>query len=273
MPDAMACLAASSALAMSTVPIQEVISEVRVSAVQRPVQNQSHPRRNGASDIDFIIAATEKNIMMVEGEAKECSEEDLVQALQVAHDAIRIQIKAQLELSDMLGVGPKRDYPRPEQNETIRERVNELGTAKMDVLARANVKKAARKEQTMPSAKASSNTAPGSQPARRRGALPRNAKDRQELSFRPPVRRGKRYDPERSGSASMAGVSTRCVRWIWRSMCFLAPHGAALFTRGETQSLTTVTLGTPLDELLIESAAKSEYSKFIFTIISLLLNR
>jgi polyribonucleotide nucleotidyltransferase len=141
-------LAASAALAVSTIPIQEVISEVRVSRING--QFKINPTRNEMeiSDLDFIIAATEKNIMMVEGEAKECSEEDLLKALQqLAHDAIRLQIKAQMELRDLVGVSEKRDYPKPEQNETIRERVNELGKAKMEELARANVKKAARKEQ------------------------------------------------------------------------------------------------------------------------------
>src|SRR3982750_3259092 len=104
MPDALACLAASAALAVSTVPIQEVISEVRVSRIDGKFK--INPTRNEMekSDLDFIIAATEKNIMMVEGEAKECSEEDLVKALEVAHNAIRIQIKAQQELRDMVGI-------------------------------------------------------------------------------------------------------------------------------------------------------------------------
>ena len=73
--------------------------------------------------MDFIIAATEKNIMMVEGEAKECSEEDLVKAIEVAHEAIRVQIKAQEELSDKVGVKEKREYPKPEQNEELRKKV------------------------------------------------------------------------------------------------------------------------------------------------------
>src|SRR5919206_126926 len=122
LPDAMACLAASAALAISTVPIKEIISEVRVSRIDG--QFKVNPTRSEMeqSDLDFIIGATEKNIMMVEGEAEECSEEDLVRALEVAHDAIRVQIKAQQELRDMVGVKEKRDYPKPEQNETIRQR-------------------------------------------------------------------------------------------------------------------------------------------------------
>src|SRR6476659_1776829 len=93
MPDAMACLAASAALAVSTVPIQEVISEVRVSRINGEFKVNPTRTEMESSDMDFIIAATEKNIMMVEGEAKECSKEDLVKALEVAHDAIKVQIK------------------------------------------------------------------------------------------------------------------------------------------------------------------------------------
>jgi len=100
LPDAMACLAASAALAVSDVPIKEVISEVRIARIDG--QFIVNPTRTelGKADMEFIIAATEKNLMMVEGEAKECSEEDLVKALELAHDAIRVQIKAQQELRD-----------------------------------------------------------------------------------------------------------------------------------------------------------------------------
>ncbi len=147
MPDSMACLAASSALAVSTIPIQEVISEVRVSRINGSFKINPTRAEMEISDLDFIIAATDKNIMMVEGEAKECSEEDLLEALQLAHDAIRIQIMAQKELREMVGVAEKREYPKPEQNEAIKTRVNELGTPRMMTLARANVKKAARKEE------------------------------------------------------------------------------------------------------------------------------
>jgi polyribonucleotide nucleotidyltransferase len=263
MPDAMACLAASAALAVSTIPIQEVISEVRVSRVDGQFRINPTRAEMERSDLDFIIAATEKNIMMVEGEAKECSEEDLVQALQVAHDAIRRQIKAQLELRDMLGVGPKRDYPRPEQNETIRQRVNELGTAKMDVLARANVKKAARKEQydairegIFETLRQEANLPEGEAlPSETQKMVKNYLSDLQYHVVR---------DMILNDRIRLDGRGLEDVRPLDMEIDVLpTPHGAALFTRGETQSLTTVTLGTPLDELLMESAAKSEYSKFI----------
>src|SRR5215831_12177274 len=98
LPDALACLAASSALAVSDIPIKEIISEVRIARVNgKMIVNPSRTELEKA-DLEFIIAATEKNLMMVEGESAECSEEDLINALQLAHDAIRVQIRAQEEL-------------------------------------------------------------------------------------------------------------------------------------------------------------------------------
>jgi polyribonucleotide nucleotidyltransferase len=120
MPDALACLAASAALAVSDVPIKEVISEVRVARIDGEYVVNPLRSQMANADMDFIIAATEKNLMMVEGEGNECQEEDLVKALAVAHDAIRMQIKVQHELRDKKGVTGKRDYKKPEQNEDLK---------------------------------------------------------------------------------------------------------------------------------------------------------
>ena len=95
LPDSMACLAASAALAVSDIPIQEIISEVRVARIDGQFKVNPNRSELAKADLEFMIAATEKNIMMVEGEAAECSEEDLIEALEIAHEAIRIQIKAQ----------------------------------------------------------------------------------------------------------------------------------------------------------------------------------
>ncbi|HEU0064046.1 MAG TPA: polyribonucleotide nucleotidyltransferase, partial [Flavisolibacter sp.] len=146
MPDAMACLAASAALAVSTIPIKEIISEVRVSRIDGKYTINPTRAEMEKSDLDFIVAATEKNIMMVEGEAKECSEEDLIKALEVAHDAIRIQIKAQEELRDMVGVKGKRDYPKPEQNEDLRKKIEAFATERMKVLSKGRLSKQDRKD-------------------------------------------------------------------------------------------------------------------------------
>jgi len=126
MPDSLACLAASAALAVSDIPIKEIISEVRVARVNG--QYIVNPSRTelASADMDFMIGATEKNLMMVEGESKECLESDVIKALEVAHDAIRIQIKAQEELRQKVGVSTKRDYTKPPQDEAIQSKVTEL---------------------------------------------------------------------------------------------------------------------------------------------------
>ncbi len=142
MPDAMACLAASAALAISDIPIKEIISEVRVSRIDGQYKINPGRTEMERSDLDFIVAATEKNIVMVEGEAKECSEEDLVKALEVAHEAIRMQIKAQQELRGLIGIKEKREYPKPEVNEELRKRVVEFATEKLAAFSRANLPKA-----------------------------------------------------------------------------------------------------------------------------------
>jgi len=263
MPDALACLAASAALAVSDIPIQEIISEVRVSRING--QFKINPTRSEMkeSDMDFIIAATEKNIMMVEGEAKECSEEDIVKALEVAHEAIKIQIRAQQELRDMVGAGQKRAYPKPEVNEVLRQRVEDFARERMDELSRANLPKAQRKdtykkiyddlkevlarEANLPEGEEIDDTT--------KKMVKNYLSDLQYHVVR---------DMILNDRIRLDGRGLDQVRPLDMEVDVLpTPHGAALFTRGETQSLTTVTLGTPLDELLIESAAKSEYSKFI----------
>src|SRR6476469_1637097 len=116
LPDSLACLAASAALAVSDIPIKEIISEVRIGRIDGKMVVNPIRSELAKADMDFIIAATEKNLMMVEGEAKECSEEDLVKALELAHEVIRVQIKAQEELRNKKGITGKREYPRPEQD-------------------------------------------------------------------------------------------------------------------------------------------------------------
>ena len=106
MPDALACLAASAALAVSDIPIQEIISEVRVARVDGKFVLNPFRSELAKADMDFLIAATDKNMMMVEGESKECAEEDLIKAIEMAHDAIRVQMKAQEELRSLKALLP-----------------------------------------------------------------------------------------------------------------------------------------------------------------------
>lgn len=255
MPDSLACLAASAALAVSDIPIKEIISEVRVGRVKgQMVVNPSRTELESA-DMEFLIAATEKNLMMVEGESNECSEEDLIKALEVAHEAIRIQIRAQEELRNKKGVTAKRDYRKPEQNEELREKVTAFAKDKIYQISRAASSKHQRsdaydnlKEEMV---KALLGEEPEDKDKKLAGKYFEDLKwevvrnmivdDRTRLD-------GRGLDQVRSLSMEVDPLPT--------------PHGSALFTRGETQSLTTVTFGTPLDEILVESAAKSVDSKF-----------
>jgi len=263
MPDSLACLAASAALAVSTVPIQEIISEVRVSRIDGQFVVNPTRSQMDQSDMDFIIAATEKNIMMVEGEAKECSEEDLVKALGIAHEAIRKQIKAQEELRDLVGVGPKRQYTKPEVNEDVKKKVEDLAKDKIAKFSRANLPKSQRKEEykNLYDEIVETLTKEANLPE---GEEIDDATKKLVKTYLGDLQYDVVRDMILNDKVRLDGRGLADVRPLDMEVDILpTPHGAALFTRGETQSLTTVTLGTPLDELLVESAAKSEYSKFI----------
>ena len=253
MPDSLACLAASAALAVSDVPIKEVISEVRVARLNGEYIINPTRSQVKESDMDFIIGATADNIMMVEGEASECQEEDLVKALEVAHEAIKKQITAQKELGQLAGVGAKREYTHPYRNEELDKKIQELATEKMHTIASNFTDKHSRRgafsqlheEVVEALGELSEEDAP--LVGLYTGDLQYNVVRNMILD------EGKRLD----------GRDTKTVRPLDMMVDVLPiPHGSALFTRGETQSLTTVTLGTPLDELLIETAATSDYSKF-----------
>ncbi len=255
MPDALACLAASAALAVSDIPIQEIISEVRIARKNGVFIINPSRTELADCDLEFIIAATDKNIMMVEGEAKECQEEDLVKAIELAHEAIRIQIKAQVDLRDQLGITAKREYKKPYRNEELNEKISAFAKDKMHAIASA----ASEKHQRSDAFKALHDevvTFLGEElPDADKKLIGHYVGELQYYVVRDMILNDrKRLD----------GRGTEDVRPLEMETSILpTPHGSALFTRGETQSLTTVTFGTPLDELLVESANKSEYTKFI----------
>jgi len=255
LPDALACLAASAALSVSDIPIKEIISEVRIARIDG--QFVVNPTRSELekSDLEFLIAATDKNLMMVEGEAKECSEEDLVNALQVAHDAIRVQIKAQEQLRDKKAIAGKRDYKKPEQNEEIQQKVYAFAKDKVYAISKSASAKSERYD-AYAVVKDELIASLGEEVTDKDKKLAK--KYYEDLKWE--VVRNMMLDDR----IRLDGRKLDQVRPLAMEVEPLpAPHGSALFTRGETQSLTTVTLGTALDQLLIESAAKSEYSNFI----------
>jgi polyribonucleotide nucleotidyltransferase len=255
MPDALAGLAASAALAVSDIPIKEVISEVRIAKLNgKYIVNPTRTELENSS-LEFLIAATDKNLLMVEGEADECSEDELIGALQIAHDAIRVQIKAQLELREKVGIKEKRDYKKPETNEELNLKVQAFANERIYQISRA-----------------------GSSKHQRSDAFDQLKKDLieslgTEIS-ETDKKLAKKYYADLQWEVVRNMIVDERIRLDGRKLDQIrplametdplpTPHGSALFTRGETQSLTTVTLGTPLDELLVESAAKSDYTKFI----------
>jgi polyribonucleotide nucleotidyltransferase len=263
MPDALACLAASAALAVSDIPIKEIISEVRVARIDG--QFKVNPTRTEleSADMDFLIAATEKNLMMVEGEAQECSEADLVKAMEIAHDAIRIQIKAQEELRDMVGVKGKRDYKKPEQDEALREKVNAFAKDKVYEISKGKYSKHERSEKFDEVKEQLKEYLKKDLGLGEEESLPELTK-KLASTYYGDLQYYVVRDMILDEKVRLDGRGLDNIRPLDMEIDILpSPHGAALFTRGETQSLTTVTLGTPLDELLVESAAKSDYTKFI----------
>lgn len=256
MPDALACLAASAAMAVSDVPVQEIISEVRIARVDgemivNPLRSQLEK-----ADMDFIIAATDKNIMMVEGESKECQEADIVKALEVAHEAIRGQIKAQIELRDKVGIKEKRAVEPPYANEELKKRIEDFGTARIEEIANAAMPKHERSAALKQIREDFAETIKEDELSEEDEPLVSKYFGKLEKK----VIRGvvldkkKRLDGRQLDEVRALTIETDVLP---------SPHGSALFTRGETQSLTTVTLGTSDDELLVETAATSDYQNFI----------
>ena len=255
MPDAMACLAASAALAVSDIPIQEIISEVRIGRVNGEMVVNPSRSQLAETDMDFIIAATNRNIMMVEGEGKECQEEDLIKAIEMAHDAIRIQVKAQEELRDKVGVKGKREYAKPYRNEELNQKIIGFAKEKVYAIASKATAKAERQEAFENARKELEEFLGEELPDEDKALIKFYFGELQYYVVRDMILNDKKR---------LDGRGLEDIRPLTMEVDYLpSPHGSALFTRGETQSLTTVTLGTPLDELLVESAATSDYSKFI----------
>jgi polyribonucleotide nucleotidyltransferase len=253
-PDALACLAASAAIAVSDVPIQEIISEVRVSRVNGEFVINPSTTQMKSSDMDFIIAATEKNIMMVEGEAQECQEEDMIIAIEKAHEAIRVQVKAQEELRAKVGVTTKREIAPLYENETVKSKVEAFAAARMLEISRGGTAKHERSDLYKALKEELMATFGEETPEEDIALAKRLFEDMQYYTVRNMILdEGRRLDGRKLDEVRPLIMETDILP---------SPHGSALFTRGETQSLTTATLGTKDDEMLIETAGTSEYKNF-----------
>ncbi|MGM9793875.1 MAG: polyribonucleotide nucleotidyltransferase [Candidatus Cryptobacteroides sp.] len=238
-PDALAGLAASCALAASDLPFEGPISEVRVCRIDGQFVINPGFEDMKRSDIELMVAATEENIMMVEGEMKEVSEHDMLEAIKFAHEEIKKHCRVQKELIKELGNDVKRDYPHDEEDEDLRKAVHEFCYDKCYALAKSAKPKHERedgfaqiKEEFLATLSEEDQEAKAAMVARYYG-------DEEKAAMRNMILdEGVRLD----------GRSSTQVRPIWCEVDYLpCAHGSAIFTRGETQSLATVTLGTKLD--------------------------
>ena len=262
-PDALAGFAASAALACSDIPFEGPISEVRVARVDGEyVINPTYEQLKKA-DMDIMVGATEENIMMVEGEMNEVSEQDLLGALKAAHEAIKPMCRLQKELSKELGTDVKREYCHETNDEELREQCRKECYDKAYAIAHeGNRDKHAREDAFMQiredfkEAYAAAHSELTEEELEEKNALiDRYYNDVERDAMRRCVLdEGRRLD----------GRATTDIRPIWCEAGPLpAPHGSAIFTRGETQSLSTCTLGTKLDEKIIDEVLDKSTQRFL----------
>ena len=262
-PDALAGLAASSAMACSDIPFDFYISEVRVARVNGEyVVNPTFEQMKEA-DMDIMVGATKDNIMMVEGEMDEVTEQDLIQALKVAHEAIKPMCTMQEELAKELGKDVKREYDHEVNDEDLRKQMNdELYQPVYDVTKQALAKQerhdAFDKIVTdfLEKYDAENTEKLTAEELEEKHALAARYYDDvlRDAMRRCILDEGKRLD----------GRKTDEIRPIWCEVSSLPmPHGSAIFTRGETQSLSTCTLGTKLDEKMVDDVLDKSYMRFL----------
>ena len=261
-PDALAGFAASTALACSDIPFECPISEVRVARVNGEyVINPTFDQMKDA-DMDIMVGASADNIMMVEGEMKEVSEQDMIGALKAAMDAIKPMCEMQVELSKELGKDVKREYDHEVNDEELREQMNkELYQKAYDVTKQALEKQARQEafENILTEFKEAYNTA-------------HSDLSEDELEEKAAMMDRYYHDVMRDAmrrcildeGIRLDGRKTDEIRPIWCEVSPLPmPHGSSIFTRGETQSLTTCTLGTKLDEKMVDDVLDKSYMRFL----------
>ena len=256
MPDALAGLAASAALAVSDIPFNGPISECRVARIDgKYVVNPTFSELEKA-DIDIMVGATLDNIMMVEGEMDEVQESEMLEAIKVAHEAIKVQCQAQLELSEACGQLVKREYCHEVNDDELRKDVHEKCYAKAYAVATSGTDKHQRAEAfeaVVEEYKAQfSEEELTDEKVEMIGRYYHDVE--KEAMRRAILDEGKRLD----------GRKTTEIRPIWiETDCLPGPHGSAIFTRGETQSLSTVTLGTKADEKMIDDVLNHGKERFL----------
>ena len=262
-PDALAGLAASAALAASDIPIEQTTSEVRVARVNGEyVINPTFPQMKEA-DMDLMVGATKDNIMMVEGEMDEVSEQDLIGALKAAHEAIKPMCEMQEELSKACGTDVKRAYEDEVNDEELREELRKATYDACYAQAQSGDDDKKHREETYDKIKSDFTEAYDAAHTdlseddleEKHTLIDRYFADVQRDSMRRSVLdTGKRMD----------GRATDEIRPIWCEIDTLPmPHGSSLFQRGETMSLSTCTLGTKMDEKMVDNVLEKSYQRFL----------
>ena len=263
-PDALAGLAASAALAVSDIPFEGPISEVRVARVDGQYVVNPTFEQLAKADMDIMVGATYENIMMVEGEMDECSEAELLEAMKVAHEAIKVQCKAQMELAEEVGSTTKREYCDEVNDEDLRKALHEATYPKCYALAEAGDKNKHEREDAFTAIREefkekyneeNKDKLTEEELAEKNALIDRYYSDVERDAMRRCILdEGKRLD----------GRTTTEIRPIWGEVGYLpGPHGSAIFTRGETQSLTSVTLGTKDDEKQVDNVLDQSKERFL----------
>ena len=256
MPDALAGLAASAALAVSDIPFNGPISEVRIARIDGQYKLNPTSAELKKADMDIMVGATLENIMMVEGEMSEVQESDLLEALKIAHEAIKVQCRAQVELAELAGKTVKREYCHEENDEELRKDIWDKTYAKAYAEATsANPDKHQREANFKAICEEYIATMDEETALEKAEMISRYYHEVEKEAMRRSILdEGKRLD----------GRTTTEIRPIWSEVdCLPGCHGSAIFTRGETQSLTSVTLGTKLDEKIVDDALNQSTERFL----------
>ena len=262
-PDALAGLAASAALAASDIPIEHTTSEVRVARVNGEYVINPTFEQMKEADMDLMVGATKDNIMMVEGEMDEVSEQDLIGALKAAHEAIKPMCEMQEELSKACGTDVKRAYEDEVNDEELREELRKATYDACYAQAQSGDDDKKHREETYDKIKSDFTEAYDAAHTdlseddleEKHTLIDRYFADVQRDSMRRSVLdTGKRMD----------GSATDEIRPIWCEIDTLPmPHGSSLFQRGETMSLSTCTLGTKMDEKMVDNVLEKSYQRFL----------
>lgn len=263
MPDALAGFAASAALAASDIPFDGPISEVRVARINGEYVVNPTFKQLEQADMDIMVGATEDNIMMVEGEMDEVPESALLEALKVAHEAIKPMCQLQKELSKELGTDVKREYDDEINDEELRQQVKDECYAPAYAIAEAGDHDKHQREEAFTKIREDFKE-------RYAAAHPELTPD--EIEEKNALVDRYYHDVERDAmrrcildeGKRLDGRKTTDIRPIWCEVSPLPmPHGSSIFTRGETQALATATLGTKLDEKMVDDVLDKSYMRFL----------